>query len=123
MCFVGCAPFSVCVAPWPGADVRYLNMSALTRGRLHSSFWVVDRQHMYIGSANMDWRSLSKVLEDHDHTCSLDTGSMHLDESCPTARLGDIWTPNISPTRVKCGSRPVSVFWGARQPVRLSRSA
>ncbi|XP_048865184.1 inactive phospholipase D5 isoform X1 [Brienomyrus brachyistius] len=46
-----------------GADVRYLNMSALTRGHLHSTFWVVDRQHIYIGSANMDWRSFSKMKE------------------------------------------------------------
>lgn len=43
------------------AVVRFLNMTALTRGRLHSSFWIVDRKHIYIGSADMDWRSLSKV--------------------------------------------------------------
>ncbi|XP_061084501.1 inactive phospholipase D5-like [Conger conger] len=46
-----------------GAEVRYLNMTALTRGRFRSSFWVVDRRHMYIGSGSMDWRSLSKVKE------------------------------------------------------------
>ncbi|XP_026883982.1 inactive phospholipase D5 isoform X2 [Electrophorus electricus] len=46
-----------------GAEVHYLNMTALTRGRLHSSFWVVDRKHMYIGSAGMDWRSLSTLKE------------------------------------------------------------
>ncbi|TSN95645.1 Inactive phospholipase D5 [Bagarius yarrelli] len=46
-----------------GADVRYLNMTALTRGELHSSFWVVDRKHMFIGSAAMDWRSLSMLKE------------------------------------------------------------
>lgn len=38
-------------------------MTALTRGGLHSSFWIVDRQHIYIGSAGMDWRSLFKVTE------------------------------------------------------------
>ncbi|XP_061078961.1 inactive phospholipase D5-like [Conger conger] len=46
-----------------GAEVRYLNMTALTRGQFHSSFWVVDRKHMYIGSGGMDWRSLSKMKE------------------------------------------------------------
>ncbi|KPP78759.1 inactive phospholipase D5-like [Scleropages formosus] len=46
-----------------GAEVHYLNMTALTKGHFHSSFWVVDRQHMYIGSAVMDWRSLSKMKE------------------------------------------------------------
>ncbi|XP_070782643.1 inactive phospholipase D5 [Enoplosus armatus] len=45
------------------ADVRFINMTALTRGRLHSSFWIVDRKHIYIGSADMDWRSLSKRKE------------------------------------------------------------
>lgn len=36
-------------------------MSAFTGGGLHSSFWNVDRRHIYIGSADMSWRSLSKV--------------------------------------------------------------
>ncbi|XP_062303827.1 inactive phospholipase D5 isoform X2 [Osmerus eperlanus] len=45
------------------AEVRYVNMTALTRGGLHSSFWVVDRKHVYIGSAGMDWRALSKRKE------------------------------------------------------------
>ncbi|KAI4890966.1 hypothetical protein NFI96_031552, partial [Prochilodus magdalenae] len=46
-----------------GANVHYLNMTTLTKGELHSSFWVVDRRHMYIGSAGMDWRSLSTRKE------------------------------------------------------------
>ncbi|XP_072526848.1 inactive phospholipase D5-like isoform X2 [Salminus brasiliensis] len=46
-----------------GAEVHDVNMTALTRGELHSSFWVVDRKHMYIGSAGMDWRSLSTRKE------------------------------------------------------------
>ncbi|XP_051563782.1 inactive phospholipase D5-like isoform X2 [Myxocyprinus asiaticus] len=45
------------------AEVRYVNMSALTRGRLLSSFWVVDRKHIYIGSAGMSWKALSKLKE------------------------------------------------------------
>uniref|UniRef100_A0A8C7UNS4 PLD phosphodiesterase domain-containing protein n=1 Tax=Oncorhynchus mykiss TaxID=8022 RepID=A0A8C7UNS4_ONCMY len=44
-------------------EVHYINMTALTKGFLHSSFWVVDRQHIYIGSATMDWRSLSTMKE------------------------------------------------------------
>uniref|UniRef100_A0A671PQ90 PLD-like domain-containing protein n=1 Tax=Sinocyclocheilus anshuiensis TaxID=1608454 RepID=A0A671PQ90_9TELE len=47
----------------PGAEVHYLNMTALTKGHINSSFWVVDRKHMYIGSAGMDWRSLSTMKE------------------------------------------------------------
>ncbi|KAM3865435.1 LOW QUALITY PROTEIN: inactive phospholipase D5-like [Diretmus argenteus] len=45
------------------AEVSFVNMTVLTRGGLHSSFWIVDRKHIYIGSADMDWRSLSKRKE------------------------------------------------------------
>ncbi|CAG6016596.1 unnamed protein product [Menidia menidia] len=45
------------------AEVHYINMSILTKGNLHSSFWVVDRTHIYIGSASMDWRSLATRKE------------------------------------------------------------
>uniref|UniRef100_A0A3B4EQ95 Inactive phospholipase D5-like n=1 Tax=Pundamilia nyererei TaxID=303518 RepID=A0A3B4EQ95_9CICH len=45
------------------AEVHYINMAALTKGNLHSSFWVVDRKHFYIGSASMDWRSLATRKE------------------------------------------------------------
>ncbi|KAM6956214.1 inactive phospholipase D5 [Aplochiton taeniatus] len=46
-----------------GADVRYLNTTVLIRGVLHSTFWVVDRKHVYIGSASMDWKSLATRKE------------------------------------------------------------
>ncbi|XP_077575235.1 inactive phospholipase D5 [Stigmatopora nigra] len=45
------------------AEVHLVNMTAFTRGVLHSSFWIVDRTHFYIGSADMDWRSFSKRKE------------------------------------------------------------
>ncbi|XP_041867036.1 inactive phospholipase D5-like isoform X2 [Melanotaenia boesemani] len=46
-----------------GAEVHYVNMTALTKGNMHSSFWVVDRTHFYIGSGSMDWRSLATRKE------------------------------------------------------------
>ncbi|CAG5893922.1 unnamed protein product [Menidia menidia] len=46
-----------------GADIRTVNMRELTSGVLHTKFWVVDKKHLYIGSANMDWRSLTQVKE------------------------------------------------------------
>lgn len=49
------------------AEVHFVNMTAFTRGGLHSSFWIVDRRHIYIGSADMDWRSLSKVTTNIDN--------------------------------------------------------
>ncbi|XP_078413743.1 inactive phospholipase D5-like [Cetorhinus maximus] len=46
-----------------GALVKYINMTPIIGGKLHSSFWVVDKKHIYIGSAHMDWRSLSQMKE------------------------------------------------------------
>ncbi|XP_070370553.1 5'-3' exonuclease PLD4 isoform X1 [Equus asinus] len=46
-----------------GAQVRRVPMRQLTGGVLHSKFWVVDGRHVYVGSANMDWRSLTQVKE------------------------------------------------------------
>ncbi|EHB01401.1 Phospholipase D4 [Heterocephalus glaber] len=46
-----------------GAEVRHVPMQQLIGGVLHSKFWVVDGQHVYMGSANMDWRSLTQVKE------------------------------------------------------------
>lgn len=45
----------------PGAQVRMVDMQKLTHGVLHTKFWVVDQTHFYLGSANMDWRSLTQV--------------------------------------------------------------
>ncbi|XP_055013984.1 inactive phospholipase D5 [Boleophthalmus pectinirostris] len=46
-----------------GAEVSFVNMTAFTRGGLNSSFWIVDRKHMYIGTGDMNWRSFSKRKE------------------------------------------------------------
>ncbi|KAM4732402.1 5'-3' exonuclease PLD3 isoform 2-T2 [Anableps anableps] len=46
-----------------GAQVREVNLSAVTGGIVHTKLWVVDQKHFYVGSANMDWRSLSQVKE------------------------------------------------------------
>lgn len=39
-----------------------MNMTAYNKGRLQSSFWIVDKQHVYIGSAGLDWQSLGQVI-------------------------------------------------------------
>ncbi|XP_030075375.1 phospholipase D3 isoform X2 [Microcaecilia unicolor] len=46
-----------------GADVKYLDFQRLTGGVLHTKLWIVDKKHIYIGSANMDWRSLTQMKE------------------------------------------------------------
>jgi phospholipase D3/4 len=32
-------------------------------GIMHQKLWIVDRRHIYLGSANMDWRSIAQVKE------------------------------------------------------------
>uniref|UniRef100_A0A3B3CTQ8 5'-3' exonuclease PLD3 n=1 Tax=Oryzias melastigma TaxID=30732 RepID=A0A3B3CTQ8_ORYME len=65
-----------------GADIRMVNMKALTSGVLHTKFWIVDKKHVYIGSANMDWRSLTQVKE---------LGAMVYNCSCLAEDLGKIF--------------------------------
>lgn len=45
------------------AEVRSVNFDRLLGGGvLHTKLWIVDDKHMYVGSANMDWRSLTQVI-------------------------------------------------------------
>lgn len=45
------------------AEVRSVNFPRLLGGGvLHTKLWIIDRTHFYIGSANMDWRSLTQVI-------------------------------------------------------------
>ncbi|KAI6225224.1 hypothetical protein M3Y99_01367200 [Aphelenchoides fujianensis] len=46
------------------AEVRSMDFRKLFgSGVLHTKFWIVDDHHIYVGSANMDWRSLTEVKE------------------------------------------------------------
>eukprot|EP00696_Hemimastix_kukwesjijk_P004537 gnl/Hemi2/157_TR46_c0_g1_i1.p1 gnl/Hemi2/157_TR46_c0_g1~~gnl/Hemi2/157_TR46_c0_g1_i1.p1 ORF type:complete len:630 (+),score=201.46 gnl/Hemi2/157_TR46_c0_g1_i1:135-2024(+) len=46
------------------AEVRNINWVKLVgSGILHTKTIIVDKKHAYVGSANMDWRSLSQVKE------------------------------------------------------------
>nr|XP_054748597.1 5'-3' exonuclease PLD3-like [Lytechinus pictus] len=46
------------------AEVRALDFDKLLGGGiLHTKFWVVDNKHLYLGSANMDYRALTQVKE------------------------------------------------------------
>ena len=45
------------------AIVQNINFTKLEGdGILHTKLWVVDGKHFYVGSANMDWRSLTQVI-------------------------------------------------------------
>ena len=45
-----------------GIEVRTLDVERLVGGGIiHTKLWLVDGQHIYLGSANMDWRSFTEV--------------------------------------------------------------
>ncbi|XP_061690032.1 5'-3' exonuclease PLD3 isoform X1 [Syngnathoides biaculeatus] len=46
-----------------GANIREVDLKSLSGGILHTKLLVIDQKHFYLGSANMDWRSLSQVKE------------------------------------------------------------
>ncbi|KAK0408733.1 hypothetical protein QR680_004126 [Steinernema hermaphroditum] len=46
------------------AQVRTMNFTRFFgAGILHTKAWIVDKKHFYVGSANLDWRSLRQVKE------------------------------------------------------------
>lgn len=46
------------------AEVRSVNFPKLMGGGvLHTKLWIIDQEHFYVGSANMDWRALTEVKE------------------------------------------------------------
>lgn len=61
---VRCTQGEQCKHAFARIQVRSLNFAALLGGGvLHTKLWLIDRTHVYVGSANMDWRSLSQVKE------------------------------------------------------------
>lgn len=55
---------TITLAKRGAADVRSVNFPKLLgSGVLHTKVWVADGKHIYLGSANMDWRSLTQVKE------------------------------------------------------------
>ncbi|KAL4145794.1 hypothetical protein PRNP1_011670 [Phytophthora ramorum] len=50
------APQNVAVRCWSGPEWY-------GSGILHQKMWVFDARHVYVGSANMDWKSLAQVME------------------------------------------------------------
>lgn len=65
------------------AQVRSVDFPRLFGGGvLHTKVWVIDRNHFYVGSANMDWRSLTQVKE---------LGVMALNCSCLATDIAKIF--------------------------------
>lgn len=47
----------------PGAEVRSLDLAAVSRGILHAKYVVVDGKEAFVGSQNFDWRALEHIHE------------------------------------------------------------
>ncbi|XP_051900314.1 5'-3' exonuclease PLD3 [Pristis pectinata] len=120
-----------------GAEVTVVDMPRLTTGVLHTKFWIVDKRHLYIGSANMDWRSLTQVKE---------LGAIVYNCSCLAEDLGKIfeaywsiggtnssipdpWPSNYStlynrenPMELKFNNIPASVYFSSSPPALCPKS-
>jgi len=47
----------------PGVEVRILDMDAMSGGVQHAKFFLIDGAEAYLGSQNLDWRSLTHIQE------------------------------------------------------------
>lgn len=78
---VDAAPQQVSVRMWSGAQWY-------GGGILHQKIWIFDQQHVYVGSANMDWKSLAQVMEMGVVLENLPSSSHVLQDF---QRLFDVW--------------------------------
>ncbi|XP_032123481.1 phospholipase D4 isoform X2 [Sapajus apella] len=119
-----------------GAQVRQVPMGRLTRGVLHSKFWVVDGRHIYMGSANMDWRSLTQVKELGAVIYNCSHLAQDLEKTfqtywvlgAPKAVLPKTWPQNFSsdinrfqPFRGLFDGVPTTAYFSASPPVLCPR--
>ncbi|KAM5239863.1 5'-3' exonuclease PLD4 isoform 1-T1 [Hipposideros larvatus] len=119
-----------------GAQVRHVPMGKLTRGVLHSKFWVVDGQHVYMGSANMDWRSLTQVKELGAIIYNCSRLARDLEKTfqtywvlgAPKAVLPRHWPRNFSshinrfqPLKARFAGVPTTAYFSASPPVLCPR--
>lgn len=63
-------------------------------GILHQKIWIFDQQHVYVGSANMDWKSLAQVMEVGVMMENLQPSSPLLEDM---QKLFDVWWLWASP--------------------------
>ncbi|XP_026577291.1 phospholipase D3 isoform X2 [Pseudonaja textilis] len=114
-----------------GAQIRQVDLPRLTRGVLHSKFWIVDQLHIYLGSANMDWRALTQVKElgVAVYNCSClaqDLGKIfeaYWALGLPNATIPSPWPANYStpynketPLELKLNGREAAVYFSSAPP-------
>ncbi|XP_034738661.1 5'-3' exonuclease PLD3 isoform X3 [Etheostoma cragini] len=115
-----------------GAEVREVDLKAVTGGIVHTKLWVVDQKHFYLGSANMDWRSLSQVkevgLSVEDCSCLAQDASRIFGVywsigGAKNASLPPYWPARLSalsssqnPLRLKFNGVPAQVYLSSSPP-------
>ena len=98
-----------------GAEVRTLNFKQwFGSGIIHTKMWLIDRQHFYVGSANLDWRSLTQVdkmttahqIGVHTVSCRKTKDSKNLSRSQnfiqPNFLVEGQFTLMHGPVKIKC---------------------
>uniref|UniRef100_T1J970 PLD phosphodiesterase domain-containing protein n=1 Tax=Strigamia maritima TaxID=126957 RepID=T1J970_STRMM len=114
------------------AEVRSLDFQKLMgAGILHTKMWLVDNLHIYLGSANLDWRSLTQVKElgvtIHNCSCLAEDMSkifqIYWDLGKPGAEIPPHWPPeystrynNTSPLHIKFNDSNAYTYLASSPP-------
>eukprot|EP01104_Vermistella_antarctica_P015179 TRINITY_DN4921_c0_g4_i1.p1 TRINITY_DN4921_c0_g4~~TRINITY_DN4921_c0_g4_i1.p1 ORF type:complete len:443 (+),score=96.71 TRINITY_DN4921_c0_g4_i1:38-1330(+) len=113
-----------------GIDLKYVDFGKLTGGILHTKFIVADERAFYVGSANMDWRSLTQVKEAGVHVTECSELAVDLDKlfdvywlltdmsAVPTTWPDYVETKynETSPALLSFGGQPALVFIASSPP-------
>uniref|UniRef100_A0A182R1C7 PLD phosphodiesterase domain-containing protein n=1 Tax=Anopheles farauti TaxID=69004 RepID=A0A182R1C7_9DIPT len=118
------------------ATVRSVDFPRLFGGGvLHTKVWIIDRQHFYLGSANMDWRSLTQVKElgvlGRNCSCLVQDLAkifdVYWDMGAPDARLPPKWPKEYAanfnysaPAHVRFNGKTALDTYFSSSPPRMS---
>ncbi|KAF8570439.1 hypothetical protein P879_02387 [Paragonimus westermani] len=84
-----------------GARVYWVDVTKLLgQGIVHSKLWTADSKHAYLGSANMDWRSLTEVKELGVLYTNCSSIVSDLEKVHETYRIVSTGIPTVWPTTV-----------------------
>ncbi|XP_051872978.1 5'-3' exonuclease PLD3-like [Pristis pectinata] len=114
-----------------GIQIREVNFEKIMHGVLHSKLWIVDNKHIYIGSANMDWRALTQVKElgavIYNCSCLANDFAKIFEAywslGLPNATIPTPWPPSYStkinketPLSVKLNGTAAKVYFSSSPP-------
>ncbi|CAL8099888.1 unnamed protein product [Calicophoron daubneyi] len=115
-----------------GAQIHWVDVEHLLgRGVLHTKLWSVDDRHGYLGSANMDWRSLTEVKElgalfVNCPELVSDLDKIHSAYCVVANGLPDTWPDNLktghnhsNPMQISINGIPSSVYF-ASSPIAFN---